>query len=140
MIHARGRGGIRVTPQTFRRRDPNRAADARIAASTCDRHAAISKSWWSSWIATEPSPTADATRFTDPCRASPAASTDGTDVSRWNGERSSGHLARRSRSGPDVVGCSGSATRELRCELSDAEQVVQMPITLDDVRVYVVTK
>ena len=44
-------------------------------------------------MATEPSPTADATRLTDPWRASPAANTAGTDVSRWNGERSRGLAA-----------------------------------------------
>src|SRR4051795_5113988 len=38
-----------------------------------------------SWIAIEPSPTADATRFTDPCRTSPTAYTPGRLVSRRNG-------------------------------------------------------
>lgn len=40
-------------------------------------------------MAIEPSPTADATRFTEPCRTSPAASTPGTLVSRGIGVRPS---------------------------------------------------
>ena len=40
----------------------------------------------------EPSPTADATRFTEPCRTSPPANTPGMLVSRANGLRSSGHV------------------------------------------------
>ena len=42
-------------------------------------------------MAIEPSPTADATRFTEPWRASPAANTPGMLVSSANGLRSSGH-------------------------------------------------
>jgi hypothetical protein len=62
----------------------------------CSRSA--TKSRWRSWIATEPSPTADATRFTEPCRTSPAAKTPGVLVSSRSGLRSSGQewLSRRS--------------------------------------------
>ncbi len=38
----------------------------------------------------DPSPTADATRFTDPLRASPAAKTPGMLVSSTNGGRCAG--------------------------------------------------
>jgi pimeloyl-ACP methyl ester carboxylesterase len=48
------------------------------------------KRLWTSWIAIEPSPTAEATRLTEPCRTSPAASTPGTLVSSESGRRSSG--------------------------------------------------
>jgi hypothetical protein len=43
------------------------------------------------WTATDPSPTAFATRFTDSCRASPATNTPGTLAYRRNGGRASGH-------------------------------------------------
>ena len=45
----------------------------------------VANSWWSNWIAIEPSPTADATRLTEPWRTSPAANTPGMLVSRRNG-------------------------------------------------------
>ena len=48
----------------------------------------------------EPSPTADATRFTAPWRTSPAANTPGMLVSRRNGLRSSGHAPRCETSAP----------------------------------------
>jgi hypothetical protein len=51
-----------------------------------------------------PSPTADAQRFTDPCRTSPAAKTPGTFVSRYYGLLSNCQLDGRpfpfERSGP----------------------------------------
>ena len=54
------------------------------------------------WTATEPSPTALATRLTDSCRTSPATKMPGTFVSSRNGARSSGHPSRwcSARSGP----------------------------------------
>jgi hypothetical protein len=42
-------------------------------------------------MATEPSPTAGATRFIDCCLASPAAKTPGMPVSSGSGGRSRGH-------------------------------------------------
>ena len=44
-------------------------------------------------LATEPSPTAEATRLMDPCRTSPTANTPGMPVSNSIGGRSSGHPA-----------------------------------------------
>ena len=43
----------------------------------------------------DPSPTADATRFTEPCRTSPAANTPGMLVSSGERARSSGQASRR---------------------------------------------
>ncbi len=51
-------------------------------------------------MAMEPSPTADATRFTAPWRTSPAANTPGMLDSRRNGLRSRGHARRRGTSAP----------------------------------------
>ncbi len=51
-------------------------------------------------MATDPSPTADATRFTEPLRTSPAANTPGRLVSSGSGRRSRGHEASSPRSGP----------------------------------------
>jgi hypothetical protein len=42
---------------------------------------------WTGRIATEPSPTADATRLTEPCRTSPTAKTPGKLVSNPSGVR-----------------------------------------------------
>ena len=48
-----------------------------------------------------PSPTAEATRFADSDRTSPATNTPGTLVSRWYGARSSGQpVSSCSKSGP----------------------------------------
>src|ERR671920_1875736 len=47
---------------------------------------------WTNWMAMEPSPTAEATLFTDRCLTSPAANTPGMLVSRSKGCRSRGHL------------------------------------------------
>jgi hypothetical protein len=43
--------------------------------------------WWTAVTTTEPSPTADATLFTEPARTSPTANTPGTLVSKPNGSR-----------------------------------------------------
>ncbi len=51
-------------------------------------------------MAMEPSPTAEATRFTAPWRTSPAANTPGMLVSRRNGLRSRGHARRCETSAP----------------------------------------
>src|SRR5919109_3807507 len=65
------------------------------------------KTWWTKEIAIEPSPTAEATRFTLPARTSPTAKTPGRLVSSKCGERDRGHcLATRSsreRSGPVLM-------------------------------------
>src|SRR5215212_943744 len=54
---------------------------------------------WTICMAMEPSPTAEATRLTDPHLTSPAANTPGTLVSRSIGERSRGHPLGGSPSG-----------------------------------------
>src|SRR3954451_4159448 len=66
--------------------------------TSCRRASATS--WWTSWIAIEPSPTADATRFTEAWRTSPAANTPGTLVSSRNGLRASGQPESSPRSAP----------------------------------------
>src|SRR5215216_3600155 len=48
-----------------------------------------SRYWWTCWMTTDPSPTADATRLTDCARTSPTANTPGTVVSNISGGRSS---------------------------------------------------
>ena len=64
-----------------------------------------SRYWWTCWMTTEPSPTADATRLTDCARTSPTANTPGTLVSNTNGGRSSAHpvAARSSATGGPVT-------------------------------------
>ena len=69
----------------------------RIAAAVSLRYS------WTSWTAMAPSPTAEATRLTEPWRTSPAAKTPGRLVSSSSGGRSSGQPAAAavaSRSGP----------------------------------------
>jgi hypothetical protein len=56
-------------------------------------HYGRARYWCTWWIHTEPSPTAEATRLTDPCRTSPTAKTPGTVVSNGRGARSSGQDA-----------------------------------------------
>jgi hypothetical protein len=51
----------------------------------------VAKRFWMSWIAIDPSPTAEATRLTDRCRTSPDAKTPGMLASSSEGGRSSGH-------------------------------------------------
>ena len=55
---------------------------------------------WMSWMAIEPSPTADATRLTEECRTSPAARTPGMLVSSEYGRRCSGQLQPSGSSSP----------------------------------------
>src|SRR5712692_7153317 len=60
--------------------------------------------WWMNWTAIEPSPTADATRFTERQRTSPATKMPGTLASSRYGSRSGvqpfGRLPSTIRSGP----------------------------------------
>src|SRR5579864_9114450 len=63
-------------------------------ATRRDSHFHISTSArWTRWIEIEPSPTADATRFTLPERISPTAKTAGRLVSSICGGRLSGHFS-----------------------------------------------
>jgi hypothetical protein len=56
--------------------------------------------WCTSWTAIAPSPTAEATRFTDREQTSPAANTPGRLVSRGKGSRCYRHVFGRASSGP----------------------------------------
>src|SRR5262249_51147662 len=60
----------------------------------------VANSSWARRIAIDPSPTAEATRFTEPWRTSPAAKTPGRLVSSEKGRRSSGQDPSPSSSGP----------------------------------------
>ena len=74
-----------------------RSASTTRPGRPCGIRRSAANSWCSIWIATEPSPTADATRFTEPFRTSPAASTPGMLVSNGKRGRSVGPTAPRSR-------------------------------------------
>ena len=66
-------------------------ASPRSRRRPSDRYSA--STLWTSWMQTEPSPTAAATRLTLPDRMSPTAKTAGTFVSKRNGAGASSHLA-----------------------------------------------
>src|SRR4051794_5607548 len=64
--------------------------------------------WCTNWTAMAPSPTADATRLTEPERTSPAANTPGWLVSSMNGWRGPFHLPDCASSGPVRTNCFAS--------------------------------
>ena len=95
---ARRRGGPAVLRHLERCTSTTRCGPTRSGgAGRCGDRAAegwallTAKYWWASCTAMDPSPTAEATRFTEPWRTSPAANTPGMLVSSVNGPRSSGH-------------------------------------------------
>src|SRR2546423_11231743 len=63
---------------------------------------------WTNCTAIDPSPTADATRLTDPDRTSPAANTPGRLVSRKNGGRFAVQCGDDTRPGPVLTNCFSS--------------------------------
>src|ERR1700750_1482794 len=72
--------------------DTEVAADIEGAAEWCYGWCHSLSAVWTNEIAIEPSPTADATRFTFPARTSPTAKTPGRLVSSRCGERARGHF------------------------------------------------
>src|ERR1039458_10320842 len=71
-----------------------RSADA-ARMSACATMDYSARTLWTNWTAIDPSPTAEATRFTLPARTSPTANTPGRLVSKRYGARRSGHAERK---------------------------------------------